>query len=357
VKQRTVFRLVAIALLLLGGGLLARQTPGARPEEDSVGPNRPDEPLRKEFSSEAAVGFLDAVASNWQRQEKCVACHTLYPYLVARPTLGGDLTVHRQIRLAVEQAAAAKGGPKGGEPMGPTESVLLAASLAINDARTTGTLHPSTRRVLDRMWTLQRDDGTWQWPIGCKWPPSEIDEFFGVATAALAVGTAPGEYSKSPQAQKGLEKIRRFFGRNPPASAYQRGMLFWASGRLEGIMSEAQKKAAVEELLSLARSDGGWAFASLGNWQRSDGKPQDTQTSDGYGTGFAVYVLRMAGVPAAHPKIQKGIGWLKTHQRASGRWYTRSANKDSKHYVTHEGTAFALLALAACGEIRGATQF
>ena len=103
--------------------------------------------------------------------------------------------------------------------------------------------------------------------------------------------------------------------------------------------------------MSLQRPDGGWAFASLGNWRRSDGKPQDTQTSDGYGTGFAVYVLRMAGLPAEHPQIQKGVDWLKTHQRASGRWYTRSASKDSKHYVTHEGTAFALMALAESQEI------
>ena len=101
----------------------------------------------------------------------------------------------------------------------------------------------------------------------------------------------------------------------------------WASRYVDGLLSEAAKKAAVEELLPLQRPDGGWAFASLGNWRRSDGKPQDTQTSDGYGTGFAVYVLRMAGLPAEHPQIRKGVDWLKTHQRASGRWYTRSAKK------------------------------
>ena len=69
------------------------------------------------------------------------------------------------------------------------------------------------------------------------------------------------------------------------------------------------------------------------------------------GTGFAIYVLRQAGVPAEQPRIQKGIAWLKTHQRASGRWFTRSMWKDSKHYITHAGTAYGILALAACGEI------
>jgi len=90
---------------------------------------------------------------------------------------------------------------------------------------------------------------------------------------------------------------------------------------------------------------------TMGNWERSADKPKDMKSSDGYGTGFAVYVLRQAGVTAENPRIQKGIAWLKTNQRASGRWFTRSMWKDRKHYITHAGTAYAILALAACGEI------
>jgi squalene-hopene/tetraprenyl-beta-curcumene cyclase len=63
-----------------------------------------------------------------------------------------------------------------------------------------------------------------------------------------------------------------------------------------------------------------------------------------------IYVLRQAGVPALDPRIQKGIQWLKTHQRASGRWFTRSLWRDRRHYITHAGTAYAILALAACNE-------
>jgi squalene-hopene/tetraprenyl-beta-curcumene cyclase len=345
-KRQMTYRVVGLVLVLVGCGPLAAQELSAYKEAIPLTPNTPDEPLRKQYSSEAAVGFLDAVALSWQREQKCFACHTAYVYLLARPTIAWDVPVHRQIRSAAERAAE-QDGLQAEEPGRSSEAVLLAAALAINDAQTTRTLHPATRRALDRMWTLQRDDGAWLWPTKCKWPPSEIDAYFGVATAALAVGAAQGEYRQTPQAKQGLEKIRRFFGRNPPATSYQRGMLLWVSRYVEGVMSEAQKKAAVEELLSLQRPDGGWSFASLGNWQRSDGKPQDRQTSDGYGTGFAVYVLRTAGLPSQHPQIQKGIDWLKTHQRASGRWYTRSANKDSKHFITHEGTAFALMALAS----------
>jgi squalene-hopene/tetraprenyl-beta-curcumene cyclase len=313
----------------------------------ALAPITADEPLRRSYSAEAAAGYLDALALNWQHQQKCFACHANCAYLLARPAISWDVPACRQIRLAAERAVEREGAPAP-EPERSSQAVLLAAALAINDAQTTHSLHPLARRALDRMWALQRGDGTWPWPIGCKWPPSEIDEFYGVAMAALGAGMAPGEYRRTPQARQGLQKIRGFLDRNPPRTAYQRGMLLWVSRYVEGISTAAQKQTAVGELWALQRPDGGWAFAGLGNWHRSDGKPQDTQTSDGYGTGFALYVLRMAGLPAEHPQIQKGVAWLKNHQRASGRWYTRSANKDSKHMVANEGTAFAVMALAAC---------
>jgi hypothetical protein len=49
------------------------------------------------------------------------------------------------------------------------------------------------------------------------------------------------------------------------------------------------------------KCDGGWALATLGNWQRSDGKQQDRESSDGYGTGFVVYILRRAGAATDEP--------------------------------------------------------
>ena len=49
-------------------------------------------------------------------------------------------------------------------------------------------------------------------------------------------------------------------------------------------------------------------------------------------------------------RIRKGIAWLKTHQRASGRWFTRSMTQDNTHLITNSGTAYGILALALCGE-------
>ena len=80
------------------------------------------------------------------------------------------------------------------------------------------------------------------------------------------------------------------------------------------------------------------------------GNSDDAESSDGYGTGFAIYVLRQAGVPANDSRIQSGIAWLKTNQRISGRWFTRSQWEDSRHYLSRLGTSYAIRALVACGE-------
>jgi squalene-hopene/tetraprenyl-beta-curcumene cyclase len=127
-------------------------------------------------------------------------------------------------------------------------------------------------------------------------------------------------------------------------------MLLLGSLHVDGIMTEAERQKLIIDLFAVQKQDGGWNIVSLGNWQRHDGKPDDTQSSDGYGTGFSIYVLRQAGVSADDPKIRAGITWLKTNQRASGRWFTRSQWQDSRHYLSRQGTAWAIRALLACGE-------
>ncbi|MHC5541754.1 squalene--hopene cyclase, partial [Singulisphaera rosea] len=55
-----------------------------------------------------------------------------------------------------------------------------------------------------------------------------------------------------------------------------------------------------------------------------------------------------AGVPARDEALQRGVGWLRSHQRESGRWFTRSLSNDKFHYIANAGTGFAVLALKAC---------
>jgi squalene-hopene/tetraprenyl-beta-curcumene cyclase len=320
-------------------------------QENKLSINSPDEPLAKKMSLVKATEVLDNQALAWTQTRKCGTCHTNYPYLLARGQLGGDLSALRKVRSFFENRIVNwDSGKKEDKPRWDTEVVATAATLAIQDALTTGKLHPLTRTALDRIWKVQRSDGGWDW-LKCAWPPMEHDDYYGVVYAAVGVGQAPDKYSQTEQAKAGLEKLRRYFNfkTNPPPSLHHKAMLLWASLKLDGLMSDKMRKSTITELLALQKSDGGWSLPTLGDWVGRDELPNDRNApSDGYATGFVIYVLRQAGVPAGSDPIQKGVAWLKSHQRESGRWFTRSVNTDRYHFITHAGTAYAVLALKAC---------
>lgn len=335
-----------------------------------------DEPLAREFSLALAAKSLDTTALHWQKTRKCAACHTLPPFLLARPLLLSVSPEPPEVRQFFETTVAER---REGEPSLPQDAlsavvIETAAALALHDRATTGKLHPRTRQQLDRMWTLQRPDGTWEWPFRDT-PPFKSDEHYGVVLAALATGAAPENYAGDKEAQAGLAKIRKYLAAQPVTSPHQQGMLLWAAVFLDDLITPAAKEAALGELLAAQRPDGGWSLASLTTNDRDPLRQTDegraaraekghgseflvyvgrdkvyksSLASDGYATGFTLYVLRQAGVPAADPRIQKGAAWLKTNQRASGRWFTPSQSWHTQHYIANAGTAFAVMALDAC---------
>ena len=311
--------------------------------------NSPDEPVAKTMSLGKAAEFLDHQSRAWTQVKKCGTCHTNYPYLLARGQLGGDLTALREVRGFFEKRIAGwDNGKKEDLPKRDTEVIATAATLALQDALTTGKLNALTRKALDRMWPLQQPNGAWDW-LKCGWPPLEHDDYYGVVYAAIAVGHAPDQYAETEQAQKGLNGFRKFFKNNPAPSLHHKAMLLWASQKVAGIMSDKLKKSTIQELRSSQKADGGWSLPMLGDWVGSDERPNDRGApSDGYATGLVIYVLRQAGVPANDEAVQKGVAWLKSNQRESGRWFTKSINTDRYHFITHAGTAYAVMALKTC---------
>lgn len=351
--------------LLCAGALLSAMaapaaSPAAAPPEGKPetlpkpAANSPDEPLAASLSLAKAAEFLDGVAMAWMRQKNCGSCHTSYPYLMARPALGDpQAPALLRLRQFFEERVAGwdAGGLGAGLPEGDegiTEVVATAATLAVHDAQTTGKLHPRTRQALDRMWTLQRPDGSWSWNKH-RLPPQEYDEYYGVVYAALGVGCAPDGYAAGASAKDGLARLRGYLRKNPPPDLHHKTWLLWASLKFDGLMTPAERATTVKDLVALQRPDGGWNLPSLGDWKRLDGTVNDKHgPSDGYATGLVLYVLRQAGVPANDPTIRKGVTWLQSNQRASGRWFTRSVNADRAHYITNAGTAYAVMALQAC---------
>ena len=350
VRTKPSFAIVSFVLVFGCSSFASGQEAKRSDNPVKLLPNSPEEPLRAVASLADAAVFLDTVAVDWTRQRKCGTCHTNYPYLVARPVVAEPVTpAMAEIRGFFEERVAHwDDADKGAKPRWDAEVVSTAAALAMNDFATTGKLHPRTRQALDRVWTVQKPDGGFDW-LKCGWPPLEHDDYYGAIVAALGVGHAAEGYSETPAARAGVKKLQAYFSKNPAPSFHHRIMLLWASIRVEGVMTRAEQTATIARLRELQRADGGWSLPSLIEWNRHDGSANDpAAASDGYATGLSVVVLRQAGIPASDPCLQRGVAWLLSHQRASGRWFTRSLSTDLHHYITHAGTAFAVLALRSC---------
>jgi squalene-hopene/tetraprenyl-beta-curcumene cyclase len=309
------------------------------------------EPFAAVASMPRAGAFLDAVALSWTRQRQCGTCHTNYPYLLARPHLKEPArSALAEVRTFFETRVAHWDEPeKSAQPRWDAEVIATAMALAFNDAATSGSLHPLTRKALDRVWTLQKPGGGFVW-LKCGWPPLEHDDYYGALVAALAAGHAPGNYAATPAAQAGLDGLRAYFAHNPAPDLHHETILLWASTRLDGLMAPQRQQDLIRRLRALQHPDGGWSLPALGFWRRHDGTPNDPDApSDGYATGLVLHVLRETGIPARDPALARAVAWLLANQRASGRWFTRSLNNDKEHYIARAGTAYAVLGLASCG--------
>ena len=309
-------------------------------------PNSPAEPLAKQMSVAKAVDFIDRASLHWQRSRKCVTCHTNGAYLMARARLKVDPAPHISVRKFFEQYVDGWT-----EKKPDSEGIVATASALAMDDAARGKLTDTTRTAFDEAWKLQRSDGSWDW-LKCGWGPFESDDHYGVTLAAIAAAKAPGDYAQTGQAAAGLAKLRDYLKNHPPRLPHHKAMMLWLGRELPNWVEKEDRLHWQKELLGLQLPDGGWAAAALGDWKRKDGSAQTLDRGDGYGTGFVIFALRQSCLPASHPAIRRGVDWLKTHQRESGRWFTRSPYKDGRHYISHAGTVFALLALAECGELK-----
>lgn len=350
------FHACALLLITLPGLVLAQKPITLNDVEEGLPEISADEPFAAEFSAEKAAEYLDRSALNWQKTKKCATCHTNLFYMAARPALKSVLPNSGEVRKFYEDYRNVrwqKRKPSEAQGFWP---IVVGTGLTLNDVQTTGKLSEVSRDVLDMMWTVQREDGGWRWP-DCDYAPLEIDDHYGVTLAALTTGIAPDHYAQTPQARAGLQRLRGYLQNNPPKSLHHRAMLAWCSVRVSDIATEEQREKTLTELLNRQLEDGGWSTAGLlTDWKgldRSDGKPLDTKTSDGYGTGFVIVVARELGVPADDTRLRRGIRWLKANQRESGKWFTRSPVHECGNLISNVGSAYAVLALQACGELKG----
>ncbi len=324
-----------------------------------------DEPKRAEFSAELADRYLTDGALAWSREKKCVSCHTNGSYLAVRgaltpklgppPTEMRDFFVQQVEELATRDTASLRKGDTS------TATTYIALGLAEWDAHVTKSLSPETDEALRVMLLAQSANGSWA--NDTCWPPLESSAFHSATVAALAVATAPGWLARRSDvgSKDQIEKLRTYLRGSDPAHDYARVLLLWAATRMPDLVDKNRKSELIDMLWRHQREDGGWSlrtFAKPEQWGAGNrsarllNEPDITDpSSDGHMTGLAVLVLRDAGVEAKDGRIQAAVSWLKNNQRESGRWWTRSLNTDTFHFITFSSTGYALLALAKCDEL------
>ena len=349
--------------------------------------------LSNSWDPKAAAAYLDDREvwwSQWSGSTRdhgtfCVSCHTALPYALARPPLRAALgqpspsdaerelieNVRKRVRLWKDV------GPyysdhgydhKTAESRG-TESVLNALILANHDAQSRQ-LSDDARAAFDNMWALQQttgdDRGSWSW-LQFDQEPWEANDsaYYGATLAAIAVGTASGNYESALGIQENLKLLREYLTRESAAqSTINHVFLLWASTKLPGLLTQAQQRAIVQEILSKQQADGGWRLASIcwkwngwsvrslvNMWIREDGTPMEGK-SDGLATSLTVLALQESGVPRDNTQLEHGVSWLMTHQNpAEGDWPASSVNKrrhissGTGRFMSDAATAFAVLAL------------
>jgi squalene-hopene/tetraprenyl-beta-curcumene cyclase len=246
----------------------------------------------------------------------------------------------------------------------PTQAAYVAAGLVEWDQHVTGRLSAEATLALELMFECQSEDGSWgNQPC---WPPFESDAYQGTTVALMAAAAAP-EWLKAvdEKTKARFEKGKRYLLDPGPPHDYGRLLLLWTATLIPDLLAadllaeRGEREKLIKMVFNHQRPDGGWSirtFARPEEWgdgsraEKLRGETDfDSPPSDGHMTGLAILVLREAGIDADDERIQKGTRWLLANQRASGRWWTRSLNTDSWHFITYSGTLYPLIALEKCG--------
>lgn len=135
-------------------------------------------------------------------------------------------------------------------------------------------------------------------------PPQEYSDITFTATAlrSMQLYPLPG---RAAEFQHRIQRAGQWLLAQTPRDTEEHTLrlmgLVWAG------TGKSTRSQAIEALMALQRSDGGWAQTAI-------------LPSDAYATGQSLYALQLAGVKSSHSAYQRGVSYLLKNQRPDGSW-------------------------------------
>jgi squalene-hopene/tetraprenyl-beta-curcumene cyclase len=335
-----------------------------------------DEPRVKVSGPESlrlAAKYLEDGAVSWVREKSCVNCHTTGPYLSERTawTKSFGKPSAEVIADFVESVPRAVAPVKETEANGHRHypdtffSVWRSLGLAEWDRHINGKTSEPTDRSLRDMFERQSDNGAFV-SHGEVEIPHITTDFELTLQAARAMSAAPGWLAglKDADLLGRVSRMKRWLRTSDPKNDFDRILKLQLASYLPELVSQPELEAALALLSSKQHSDGGWSIRDMS--PMNDWHFEMSQTvlhllrnlpdaarpeSDPYMTALAVVMLRQSNVPTSDTRIRRGLAWLRSEQRESGRWWMHSLYRGNFHYITYIATAQALKAFDLCGEL------
>jgi hypothetical protein len=278
-----------------------------------------------------ALPPLTRGAVGHRESKSCFACHSQgLPIMAMTTARARGLAIDAeelkaQLKSIAEFLGENRAGYLEGKGQGGQADTAGYALMALE----LGGWRPDEMTAAVTRYLLLRNADVDHWRANSPRPPSEGSPF---TTSYVALRGLAAFRTADQQApfEKRREQVRQWLVKTP-AMDHEDGVFRLLGLKLAGAAS-ADIEAAVKDLKSKQRPDGGWAQLDNAGSDNEPAPPTANQ-SDAYATGSALVALHQAGgLSTTDPAYQRGLRYLLKTQQSDGTWHVVTRSKPIQKY-------------------------
>lgn len=266
-----------------------------------------------------AIPTLEKGAHGAAEKRKCFTCHNqALPLMALSAAKTRGFTIdsqnferqrqHTEAHLKRGRNNYRKGKGQGGR--------IVTAGYALWALEAAGHAPDDTTAAVAN-YLLQYQKQQKHWSQSSKRPPTSGSSFMATYVALRGLASY-GVKEQKAQIEARIADVAPWLRAQQPKDTEDAVFRLWSLTHIED--GEELQAAAVKQLLSQQRPDGGWAQTAK-------------MKSDAYATGTVLAALFEAGgMTAEHPAVQRGIRYLLETQRDDGTWHVKTRAKGFQKY-------------------------